>query len=122
MINHEPKEIGDARKLFAKYEKSSSHEERIKYFTQAIETLNTYMEEEELDERSKQVIENLKGSHIREMIRSLPLPQDTDDWVFYVRLVIKIKKDIHKACAEDHNLDEKRVQWIDKVLKYVGRL
>jgi hypothetical protein len=102
-----PDEIVQARKLFEKYEKSQDKDTRTTFFVEAIELLNSY-EDAYPENPHKTLIENLKKTYLRKLLKDLPMvpAENMDEWYGYVDVIIHGGDVLVKVLNEEPALKE----------------
>ncbi len=123
-----PDELKEARKLFAEFEKSNNHTIKTRTFSDAIDILNDYVEEN-ADSPELAFIENIKKSYTRILLRQLNDMKEIEihDWVNYTTLtILKVKDEVTTILSENPILekgyDDFISIWNKEVLKYLTNL
>jgi hypothetical protein len=108
-------EIVEARELLSQFEQSDEHKERLQKFEEALDLLNSCIEENEGD-RVGQVAINLKFTYLRKLIKQLPSLHalDIDDWSEYTLFLLqKVPKETDSICDEDQTMKRNYQNFID---------
>jgi len=106
MRSQEDSEIVAARELLRQFEVLEEHKERLQKFEEALDLLNSCIEENECS-KSCQVASNLKTTYLKKLIYQLPSLNtlDIDDWSAYIMFfLMKAQQETDAICDADKTL------------------
>ena len=106
MKSKRPEDIARARELLRKYEQTRDHQERTRYFADALEILDQLVKESALDEKMTLLADNIKKSHLKKMVESLQSFGSIEiwDWFSYIVLLHKYKDEVDVICSKHEQL------------------
>jgi len=96
-----PDDLGDARVSFEKFEKSTDSLTKVKFFEEAVEILNNYLEENPASPH-RPFISNLRHTYTKELITQLKNIKNPDweVWCKYIfLLLLKVNKETKEILA-----------------------
>ena len=111
----ENSEIAEARKLLRQFELIEKHKERLQKFKEALDLLNSCIEENECAKAS-QVALNLKTTYLKKLLAQLPSLNtlDIDDWSAYAMfLLLKVQKDTEAIFEKDKTMESEYHKFIN---------
>jgi hypothetical protein len=106
MKSKEPEDIIRARALLRKYEQTADHQERARYFSDALEILDQFVEESGQDAKMTLLANNIKRSYLKNTIESLPSFGFVSmlDWLTYLVPLVKHQDEVGVICSKHEQL------------------
>jgi len=107
-MTERPDELKEAMTLFTEFEKSDSHTKKTRTFSDAIDLLSDYVEENP-DSPHLVFIENIRTSYTRILLQQLADIREIEisDWHnYYTLMTLKVEDEVTKILSEDPILKE----------------
>lgn len=131
MIRNIPKDLVEAVDFLTLFERSNDHTKRTRYFKDAIEILNSHLQDNS-DTTHKDFIKNLRLTYTKKLLEQLPLLStlDMDDWSKYLILLIQSVPNETEVLSKEHpklkqNKEAFIAIWINETIdmlkKYLNR-
>lgn len=127
MKHEQPADISKARKLLQKYKQELNHKMRVRYFTDALDLLDPYINDEP-DSEAGRLSKNIRHAYIKELLESLPSLStlDIDEWwQYFWELFIKQSDEVEALCNEDAILKQNYMNflhlWGQEVMNFLQK-
>ena len=106
-------ELQEAIKLLKNFEKATDQSERIEYFEEAIDILDSLVDD---FSTNIQLVTNLRLTYTRKLLEHLPSMEgvNIDDWVDYTKiLLLKVNKEVDVITSKNEELKQKYKYFIN---------